>query len=289
MNLKYLILFFIILEISISRVYSSIPSKVSYQEILLAMQTQSGYDYTKSTNVARFQANVLFQIAYNSLEKDTNRTILLIGHLEWFNAYKKFIGLSNSELPSYAHLAKDFKQDQLLDFRQGKVYEKIVQGRKPILAMNVVLGWSLSTGLPSRYFYIDTLSTPNLKVTNSNKITYRLLDFGNMILYDDIVGLTGQPTTGFLGLLFKFIGEGQVVQSKSTISHDNIFISRAKAKKGPFQIESTLTILPNGNAQKGLPKNRKYLKSSEKFLQQPLKINYIPFEPEIIAIICGEE
>ena len=65
-------------------------------------------------------------------------------------------------------------------------------------------------------------------------IAYRLLDFGDMIAYDRVQGLTGRPTSGILGLLFRNIGEGRVVASRMAISHDGLQVSRAKAKKAFF-------------------------------------------------------
>jgi len=102
------------------------------------------------------------------------------------------------------------------------VIERIEKGKMPRIAINVMVGWPKSAELPKKYSFVDTLSTPKLKVTNHREITYRLLDFGDMIVYDDIHGLTGRPTSGILGMLFKIIGEGRVVQSRISITPDGL-------------------------------------------------------------------
>ena len=54
---------------------------------------------------------------------------------------------------------------------------------------------------------------PKLKVTNRQEITYRLLVFGEMVVYDEIDGTSGRPLSGVLGALFKVIGDGRLYHS----------------------------------------------------------------------------
>jgi hypothetical protein len=109
-------------------------------------------------------------------------------------------------------------------------------------------------------------------------ITYRLLDFGDMIVYDEIQGLTGRPTSGILGLLFRVIGEGEVSYSRITISDDGLQITRARAQKGPIVITETVTVQPDGKTEKGLPSGRRDLQALEKKLKRPLRIRYVPIK-----------
>ena len=48
------------------------------------------------------------------------------------------------------------------------------------------------------------------QVTNHQEIRFQFLVFDDMIMYDKIKGLSGRPLTGFLGALFKVLGEGSV-------------------------------------------------------------------------------
>ena len=156
------------------------------------------------------------------------------------------------------------------------------------MAINVIVGWPKRTELPGKYSFADTLSTPRLKVTNHREISYRLLDFGDMIVYDQINGLTGRPTSGILGMLFRIIGDGRVVQSKMAVTPDGLQINRTHAKKGPFSIKETVTVLPQGITQKWLPNDRPDLLDIEMLLKRPLKIRYLPLEFEGLAEIWAK-
>jgi hypothetical protein len=266
-----------------NQLYSRSIERVSSQNILQAMQSQSGYDPTMSTNVARFQAEVLLSLAGKAVENDSAETALFIGHKEWFDAYLLFTGLTKSTAPVYARLAYEYKQDQLIDSSAGRVIDRIEEGTVPLMAINVIVGWPHTPELPSKYSFHDTLSTPKLKVTNHREITYRLLDFGDVIVYDEIKGLSGRPTSGLLAMLFKIIGEGRVVQSRIAITPDGLQITRARAKKGFFGVSATVTVQANGVTKKGLPQDRPDLQAFETLLKRPLKIKYIPLQAKVLA------
>ena len=123
--------------------------------------------------------------------------------------------------------------------------------------------------------YEDTLSTPQLKVTNERVITYRLLDYGDMMVFDEITGFRGRPTTGLLGLLFQVIGEGHVVESRVAVAPGGLQITRARAKK-VFEVATTVTVYPDGRTEKDLPPGRGDLAPIEARLKQPLRLRYLP-------------
>lgn len=289
MRLDLLLLTLQMLLLNSGQLYSRPIERVSSQEILKAMQSQSGYDPTVSTNVARFQAAVLLGLAEKAIVSDSGGTVLFIGHQEWFEAYLRFTGLTGSTVPLFARLAHEHKQDQLVDFRKGCVIDRIEKGKVPLMAINVIVGWPKSVELPGKYSFADTLSTPKLKVTNHREITYRLLDFGDMIVYDQIKGLTGRPTSGILRMLFRIIGEGRIVQSRIAITPDGLQINRALAKKGLFGVKETITVKPDGVSLKGLPKDRPDLLTFERLLKRPLKIRYLPLEFARLVEIWAKE
>src|SRR6185295_5997195 len=97
-----------------------------------------------------------------------------------------------------------------------------------------------------RYSYDDTLAIPDLHVTNERVIAYRLLDYGDIFVFDEIEGLRGRPTEGLLGVLFNVIGEGSVRWNRMAISPEGLQVARARATKGPFSVESTVTVYPDG-------------------------------------------
>ena len=287
-RLALLLLPLLMLVVTGVHIHSRPIERVSTHDLLEAMQSQSGYDPTVTTNVARFQAAVLLRLAEEAMVKHSAGTALFIGHQEWFDAFLRRTGLTKSTAPAYARLAYKHKQDQLISFSTGRVIESIEEGEAPLLAINVIVGWPTTAELPSRYSFNDTLSTPRLMVTNHREITYRLLDFGDMIVYDELEGLTGRPTSGILGLLFRMIGEGRVVQSRITITPDGLQINRVQVARGSFSVEETVTVKPDGVSQKGLPEDLPDLLTVETRLKRALKIRYKPLEFDGLAEIWAE-
>jgi len=250
---------------------------VSREEIEQAMQLQTGYDPTATTNVARFQAAVILQLAKQARARHPDGAPLLIRHDLWFRAFVKTFELTYETAPHYSKLAFQHGQDQLVEYRVERVIKK-VEGPTPLIAVNVRVSWAEDDKAPARYSFGDTLSTPHLKVTNARVITYRLLDFGDMMVYDEIRGLSGRPTSGILGLLFRVIGEGQVAHSRIKVSADGLQITRARVRKGLFEVTATVTVQPDGRTEKGLPADRPDLLALDDRLKKPLLIKYAPMK-----------
>ncbi|HEY6551849.1 MAG TPA: hypothetical protein VI669_00755, partial [Vicinamibacteria bacterium] len=251
---------------------------VPREEILDAMRTRQGYDLTATTNGARFQAEVLRALLRRSRARDPDGALLFLGHAAWFAAYLERTGLSPHSAPPFIRLADQHGQDLEIDARAGQVVERVIAGPAPRLAANVRIGWPAGRGGRDRYSYDDTLSIPDLRVTNERIITYRLLDFGDLVVYDEVQGLRGRPTEGVLGVLFELIGEGGIEWSRMAISADGLQVSRARAGKGFINVESSLTVFPDGRVEKDLPKGRPDLIPLDKRVRQPLRIRYRPFD-----------
>lgn len=115
---------------------------------------------------------------------------------------------------------------------------------------------------------------PDLRVTSERVIVYRLLDYGDVLVYDEIEGLRGRPTEGVLGFLFNMIGEGSVRWSRMAIAQDGLQVSRARATKGPFAAESTITVFPDGRVVKDLAPGRPDLVPLEKRLLEKRTLRY---------------
>jgi hypothetical protein len=246
-------------------------------EILEAMQQSQGFNLRATTNGARLQAEVALRLARRALAADPARTPLFVGHGEWFAAYLKRTESSAAQAPLFVRLAFEHKQDMEIDYRSERVLESI-QGARPQLALNVRIWWPDTRGAAQEYSYEDTLSTPQLRVTNKRVITYRLLDFGDMVVFEDIEGLMGRPTTGVLGMLFRVIGEGSVEENRMALSADGLQLARARARKALFEVATTLTIYPDGRTEKDVPPGRPDLAALEARLKQPLRVRYRPLE-----------
>src|SRR5262245_2283720 len=174
------------------------PRRVPREEILEAMRESHGYDVTTTTNGARFQSEVLRWLARRGSAHDPSQSPLLIDHADWFWAYLERTGLAADSVPVFIRLANDYGQDVLADYRRERVVERVEPGPAPQLALNVCIWWPEGGDRPGKYSYEDVLSRPQLKVTNERAISYRLLDFGDMTVFDDIRGLKGRPTSGVL-------------------------------------------------------------------------------------------
>ncbi len=247
---------------------------VSRAEIIEAMRQCSDYDPTATTNGARFQADVVSYLARKARERDPQGLPLFIGYEDWFRAFMEVTARTEDAMPQYAQLSYQYKQNTEIDYRADRVINKVKEAPTPELAANVRVWWKDQPGKPDRYSYRDTLSIPNLRVTNRQVISFRLLDFGNWIAYDEFDGVTARPTSGVLGFLFRFIGEGRILQTRMTVSKDGLQVMRATAKKGFIEKTTTVTIYPDGKMEKDVPPDRPDLLELEKRIMQPLEIDY---------------
>jgi hypothetical protein len=248
---------------------------VSREKLLAAMQSTRGYDPTATTNAGRFSVEVLLALAA-SAEKDKTGVPLFIGHEEWFQAFVELRGLTPETAPLYARLARQYKQDMLVEHRTDRVIERVVTGPSPQRALVVVSAWPETRNGPTQYSFQDLLARPTLQVTNHRRIRYRVLAYDDRIVVDEVDGLSGRPSSGALGLLFKVIGEGRVVEYRMTIAPDGTTVSRGRAKKGFFGVSSTLTVQPDGKAEKDVPEGRADLRALAKRLEEPIDVRTRP-------------
>jgi hypothetical protein len=254
------------------------PRPVKRQEILHAMRESQGYDLTATANGPRFQSEVLRRLSRSTSALDPSRSPLYIDHRDWFVAYLERTGLSTEKAPLFVRLAHDYGQDMMVDYRAERAVETVEPGPPPELALNVCIWWPEGRERPGKYSYEDLLSNPQLKVTNERVLSYRLLDFGDMTVFGDTRGLRGRPTSGVLGLLFRLLGEGQVVENRMAISGDGLQVSRARLRKALFEVVTTVTVYPDGRTEKDVPPARADLAALETRLKRPLKLSYPPFE-----------
>ena len=211
---------------------------------------------------------------------DPDELPLFVGYEDWFRAFLAVTGRTEHTAPQFALLSYQHRQNMEVDYRLERVIREVVEGPMPELAVNVRISWEDGSGKPDRYSYLDTLSTPRFKVTNWQVITYRLLDFGDWVVYDEIEGITGRPMSGVLALLFRFIGEGRITHSRMAISEDGIQVSRTTAEKAFMSVTTTVTVHPDGIMEKDVPAGRADLLELERRIKQPLEIDYVEFSDD---------
>ncbi len=250
---------------------------VDRSEVLEAMRQHYGdYELTATTNGA-WLAEVVFSLVRQARERDPDRLPLFIGHEDWFRSFLEVTGHTEDTVPEYALLNYQYQQNMEVDYRLDRVIREVVEGPMPELALNVRIRWADEPGIPDQYSYIDTLSTPTVRVTNQQLITYHLLDFGDWIVYDEIEGITARPESGVLALLFRLIGEGHITHSCIAVAKDGIHVSRTRAEKALMKVMTTVTIYPDGIIEKGVPDGRSDLLELEERLKQPMEIDYVEF------------
>lgn len=249
---------------------------VPRDELLAAMRLSQGFDPTATANGARLQAEVLLRLVRAAHARDPHGPPLHIDRETWFSALLERVGRTPETAPLYARLAYQHGQDTEVDYDADRVLAAVVEGPRPRLAANVFVGWRDTPGAPPQFSYEDTLSTPRLRVTMKRVITYRLVDYGDMVLYGEIEGLRGRPTSGVLGALFNLIGEVPIVENRMAVSADGLQISRGRGKKGLIDVTTTVTLYPEGRAEKGLPPNRPDLLALEERLKRKLRLAFKP-------------
>lgn len=249
---------------------------VTRDELLAAMRESRGFDLTATANGARLQAEVLLRLLRAAHAHDPQGPPLFIDHADWFSALLERTALTPERAPLYARLAFENRQDTAVDHRLERVLAAVRAGPAPQLAANVYVWWEDVPGAQTQFAYEDTLSTPRLKVTMKRVITYRLVDYGDMLLYGEIEGLRGRPTTGVLGALFSLIGEVPIVENRMALSNDGLQISRGRGKKGFIDVTTTVTLTPDGRAEKGLPPGRPDLEALEQRLKRRLELVFKP-------------
>ena len=248
---------------------------LAQSEVLAAMRQHYGkYELTSTTNGA-WLADVVFSLARQARERDPDGPPLFIGHEEWFRSLLAVTGRTEDTVPEYARLNYRYEQNMEVDYRLDRVIREVLEGPRPELAVNVRIKWEDGPGRPDQYSYIDTLSTPNVRMTNRQVITYRLLDFGDWIVYDEIEGITARPESGVLALLFQLIGEGQMTHSRIAIAKDGIQVSRTRAEKAYMKVMTTVAIYPDGTVEMDVPDGRPDLLELERLLEQPMEIDYV--------------
>jgi hypothetical protein len=252
-------------------------SSVSREQIADAMRVSKGYDPAATTNSGRFAVEVLLALA-EAAERSPGDKPLFVGHEEWFQAFLEVRGLTAETAPVYARLAHQYGQDLVVEYRTDRVVERVVKGPALRRAMAVVVAWPAKAGGAEEYSFQDLLSRPTLQVTNHRQIRYRILAFEDRVVVDQMEGLTGCPSSGALGMLFKLIGEGSLLEYRLAVSSDGLQVSRGRARKGFFEVNSTVTVQPDGRAEKDVPADRPDLRALDTRLREPLEIRYRPFE-----------
>ena len=252
------------------------PVRVPLLEIRAAMQSEAekGYNLRVVTNAGRLTSAVILTLARSAQEKRPNGPPLLLHHEDWYTAFRDVTGLPDAQISEFIRLQLEYKQDQVADYSAKATKFEMKKGPTPKFVVHVTAQWPDGPDMPNKYSFTDTLPNPNMKVVNERVVTYYLLDFGDMIVQDDIHGIAGRPTEGALSVALKVIGDGHAVQSRFVIVEGGLMITHAKAKKGFIRVKTTSTTFPDGTVIEDTPEDRPELEAVAERLRQPLEIKY---------------
>lgn len=253
---------------------------VSRAELVAALRVEQrkGYALDAIANAVRLQAGVFLALAEQAAAADPEQRVLRIGHQDYRDAYLDVTRLAPPDLPLFVKVAHAFHEDYLVEYRTGRVIEGPAGANAPRRALNVKAGWPASPDSPTRYSYEDHSTDPAVEVTHERVTAYRVLDYGTLIVYDDMRGVTGRATSGLLGSVFSVVGKAQAVQTRFTVAPDGTQVSRTTARK-LLTLSQTVTILPEGKVITGVPVDRPDLVAIDQMLRRHVvAVTYLPLD-----------
>jgi hypothetical protein len=253
------------------------PQRASRVAIVAAMQKEvdQGYNLLATTHATRFETSIILRLVRGTLDGPSGATMLLLDHTDWYEAYRQVTGLEPEQVPEFIALAHEYGQDRVVDFDPARNQIERKEGIfEPELIVRVSVGWPEEPGAADRYTFVDTTTSPNLRVTNRRRISYWLVDLGKIVLQDEIEGVQARPLGGALGTLFSIVGDGSAVQNRLAIAEDGLVVTYATAKKGPFKVRPLTLTYPDGTVDTEFPPERLDLLQIKYEIKMPLKFEY---------------
>jgi hypothetical protein len=253
---------------------------VARADLVTAMRAQkaNGYAIEAIGNSNRLLTGVFLELAERAAAADPEHHPIRIDHADYFNALLEVAGVATESAPPHMRIPNEFAQDYLIDYRIENVIVSVVRGPTPARALNVKGGWPKSPNAPASYSYEDESSKPHVEVTHTQVVSYRILDFGDIIVCDEIRGITGRATSGALGAIFSVLGKARALHSRYLLAPDGMLLSRTGAKK-LFTVTKTVVIYPDGKLLPDIPDDRPDLEKLGKSLEDlDFEIRYVPMD-----------
>jgi hypothetical protein len=249
------------------------PYQVSREEILQAMRGHGDYSLTSTTTSMRFGAEALLAIARRREQEAPGNTRFRISQDDWFVAHRETAGVTYTEMSEAARAGFEHHQDALVEFGP-RVVEQVLEGPTPVMALDVTIFWPDSGNAPSQFHYEDTLSVPRLDVYDHRVIRFKLLQYEDMLVFDQVEGISVRPK-GFLSAVFALLGKPDLKQTRLAVSADQWQVARGQVKVFPgISKTGTASIEPGGRGHEGVPRNRADLRMLEESLRRPLSLRY---------------
>jgi hypothetical protein len=249
------------------------PYQVPREEILQAMSGHGAYSLTTTTTSTLFGAEALLAIVRRRQQQSPGSTDLLIAQTDWFAAHLATAGVAYADMSEAARAGFEHHQDILVEYGP-QVVDQVVEGSMPIMSLDVTLSWPDSEGAPSDFSYKDTLSVPRVDVYNDRVIRVKLLEYDDMLVFDQVTGISVRPM-GFLSGLFAVLGKPDLKQTRIGVTADQWQVMRGQVKVFPgISKTATATIEPGGRGHENIPSGRPDLAALEERIKRPVKLQY---------------
>jgi hypothetical protein len=251
------------------------PYRVTHEEMLRAMSSHGAYNLTATTTSMRFGTEALLKLVHRRLQESPGVTRLFIDQSDWFMAHRETAGVTYDGMSAAARSGFEHHQDVVVDFRPGLV-DTVLEGPAPTLALDVTISWPDSGHAPSSFTYRDTLSVPRVEVHDRRVIHFEVVQYPDLVLYDDIRGISVKPL-GFMSAVFALVGKPDLKQTRVAVSADQWQVIRGRVKIFPgISKTGTAFIEPGGRGHEHAPAGRPDLQELEQRLKQPLRLKYNP-------------
>jgi len=214
------------------------------------ISTIGGYDNTVTTNYSRFVADFLLGLAAHP-DLQRHRQSFQIEPERFMSAWRSATGRKADEAPVSMRRVLEYGQRFAVDTGP----ELALEGRKAASALAVRVSWPENAGLGTSYTYEDTLSDPDVRIRQQRVMQYLLIDFGDVVAYERMSGVSGRPTSGALGALFSVLGMADIESTRQAVAADGTQVNRTRVRK-LFPFTALATITPDGNAERGVPDDR---------------------------------
>jgi hypothetical protein len=248
------------------------PYRVSRDEILQAMSAHGDYSLTATTTSMHFGAEALLAIARRRQQEAPGNTRFLIDQTDWFSAHRETAGVGYAEMSEAARAGFEHHQDAVVEYGP-QVLADVVEGDRPLMSLDVTIFWPDSADAPSG-FSKDTLSVPKVDVYDDRVIHFKLLEYDDMLLFDQITGISVKPL-GFLSAVFAVLGKPDLKQTRLAVSADQWQVVRGKVNVfAGISKTGTATIEPDGRGREHIPPEQPDLLALKTRLERPLKLRY---------------
>jgi hypothetical protein len=221
----------------------------------------------------RFGAEVLLAMVRRRRQETPESTRFFVDQSDWFAAHLETAGVTYAEMSAAARAGFEHHQDALVEYGPW-VVDEVLEGPAPILALDVTIFWPDSADAPSEFSYRDTLSVPRMDVHDNRVIRFKLLEYDDMLVFDEVTGISVRPL-GFLSAVFALLGKPDVKQTRIAVSADQWQVVRGHLRVFPgISKTGTAAIEPDGRGHEGLPPERADLRALKVRLSRPLELRY---------------